>query len=152
MAEDLNHVVLIGRLTRDTELTHTAGGYPLVRFSIAVNRRGKVGTQWEDEVSYFDLNLWGKRAEALQPYLTKGTQIGVQGQLKQDRWEQDGQKRSKVMIDVTNIQLLGSRSSSTGSYSRNIDSRPSEQAAPPVPRTENQSAPLENHFEDDIPF
>ncbi len=111
MAEDLNRVMIIGRLTRDMELKYSNSGYAIGVMSIASNKRRKVGDDWVDEGHFFDVTLFGKRAESLAQYLTKGTQIAVDGQLKQDRWEQDGIKRSKVTIEANNIQLLGSRNS-----------------------------------------
>ena len=115
---DVNHVLLIGRLTRDAELKYTTTGYPISSFSLALNRRRKEGEQWVEEAHFFDINLFGKTAEALKQYLTKGKQIAVEGELRQDRWEQDGQSRSKVVIAANNIQLLGGGATSGGgSYS-----------------------------------
>ena len=111
---DLNRVVLIGRLTRDAETKFVQSGQAVCKFSLAVNRKRKVGDQWEDEVSFFDAVLWGRSAETLSQYLIKGKQIALDGELKQDRWEQDGQKRSKVEIVVNNIQLLGSAQGTGG--------------------------------------
>jgi single-strand DNA-binding protein len=104
---DINHVMLIGRLTRDAEFKVLPSGQTVCNFSIAVNRRKKVGDQWEDEANYFDIVLWGKQADSLNRYLVKGKQIGVDGELRQDRWQQDGQNRSKVVISANNVQLLG---------------------------------------------
>lgn len=140
MAEDLNRVIIIGRLTRDAELQYTSSGYALSKMSIASNRRRKQGDQWADEANFFDVTLWGKRAESLNQYLIKGTQIAVEGQLKQDRWEQDGLKRSKVAIEANNIQLLGGSNPGKQSNSNG--------------RSINQAPPSSNaeRFEDDIPF
>ena len=110
---DLNHVTLIGRLTRDAELKYTPGGLAISSFSIAVNRRRKNGDQWVDEVSYFDINLYGKPAESLKQYLTKGKQVAVDGELRQDRWEKDGQNHSRIYIAANNVQLLGGNSGSS---------------------------------------
>jgi single-strand DNA-binding protein len=104
---DLNHVVLIGRLTRDAELKYTAGGQAVCKFSIAVNRRKKSGDQWEDEANFFDIVVWGRQGEALHQYLVKGKMVAVDGELRQDRWQQDGQNRSKVEIVADLLQLLG---------------------------------------------
>ncbi|MDR1239515.1 MAG: single-stranded DNA-binding protein [Treponema sp.] len=104
---DLNHVVLIGRLTRDAELKYTAGGQAVCKFSIAVNRRRKNGDQWEDEANFFDIVVWGRQGESLNQYLVKGKMVGVDGELRQDRWQQDGQNRSKVEIVANYLQLLG---------------------------------------------
>jgi single-strand DNA-binding protein len=113
MAQDLNHVIIIGRLTRDAELKYTSGGMAIANLSLAVNRRVKKGEQWTEEVSFFEVTLWGKTAEGLKPYLLKGKQIAVEGELKQDRWEQDGQNRSKVVINASNVQLLGGNDKQT---------------------------------------
>ena len=94
MAVDINVVVLVGRLTRDCELKSTPQGTSVCRFSIAVNRRKRTGDRWEDEVSYFDVVLWGKSADTLKPYLQKGRQVSIEGELRQNRWEQDGKTNS----------------------------------------------------------
>ena len=85
---DINHVILVGRLTRDAELKYTNTGLPLSKFSIAINRRKKVEEQWQEEAHFFDIVVWGKIAEALHPFLKKGKQIGIDGELRQNRWEQ----------------------------------------------------------------
>ena len=104
---DVNHVILIGRLTRDAELKYTSGGQAVCKFGLAINRRKKQGDQWVDEANFFDIVLWGRSGESINQYLTKGKQIAVEGELRQDRWEQDGQARSKVEIMANNVQLLG---------------------------------------------
>ncbi len=111
---DTNTVVLVGRLTRDLgtderSFGYTSNGQARANVSIAVNRSRKNGEQWVDEVNYFDVTIWGKTAENLKPYLTKGKQICVEGYLKQDRWEKDGQKMSKVSVVANNVQLLGGK-------------------------------------------
>jgi len=112
---DLNRVIEIGRLTRDAEVTYTPGGMAIAKMSIAVNRRVKAGDGWADEANYFDVQLFGKSAENLKPYLLKGKQIAVDGYLKQDRWEKDGQKFSKITINANDIQLLTPKDKSSGS-------------------------------------
>jgi len=107
MAADLNHVTLIGRLTRDAELKYTSAGFAISNFSIAVNRRRKNGDQWMEEASFFEINLYGKSAESLKQYLVKGKQVAVDGELRQDRWEQDGQPRSKVVIAADDKTVKG---------------------------------------------
>lgn len=125
MARDINHVVLVGRLTRDVggvDFAYTAGGVACANASIAVNRSRKQGEQWVDEVSYFDVTIWGKTAENLRPYLTKGKLIGVDGFLKQDRWEKDGQRFSKIRVVAENVQLLGGKGDSVVKDNLNTDS------------------------------
>ena len=112
---DLNSVNIIGRLTRDADLKYTSAGYAISNFSIAVNRRRKNGDQWVDEVSFFDINLFGKPAESLKQYLLKGKQVGICGELRQDRWEKDGQSHSRVYMVANDIQLLGGNGTGSGS-------------------------------------
>ncbi|MCL2070054.1 MAG: single-stranded DNA-binding protein [Treponema sp.] len=152
---DINRVVLVGRLTRDAELKYTSGGQAVCKFSIAINRRRKNGDQWEDEANFFDIVLWGRQGEALNQYLLKGKQVGVEGELRQDRWQQDGQNRSKIEIVANNIQLLGSGTggAAAANYGPSSESYQSEReggsAAPDAPGTD-KSAP--DDFTDDIPF
>ena len=141
---DVNHVVLIGRLTRDAELKYTNTGFAVGKLSIAVNRRKKSGDTWTEEVNYFDVVLWGKTAESLNQYLIKGKQIAVEGELRQNRWEQDGQTRSKVEISAIKIQLLGGGRQSGGGEPR--------QYSNPAPINSNAPEPAGDDFEDDIPF
>ena len=160
MAVDLNRVILIGRLTRDAELKFTAGGQAVCKFSIAVNRKKKDGDAWTDEASFFDITLWGRQAEALEQYLLKGKQIGVDGELRQDRWQQDGQNRSKIDIIANSIQLLGggsdSRSGSSGYSEGSSGSRGnsgySGSAKQGASSQGNSRPPSEDGFQDDIPF
>jgi single-strand DNA-binding protein len=159
MAEDLNRVILVGRLTRDAELQYTNTGWAICKMGLAVNRRRKQGDQWVDEANFFDVTLFGKRAESLSQYLSKGTQLAVEGQLRQERWEQDGNKRSKVTIEATNIQLLGSRNDrgqmGDNSYqNNNKGAAPSRnsQSFESYSKPEKSSGGQSDRFEDDIPF
>ncbi|MDR2418188.1 MAG: single-stranded DNA-binding protein [Treponema sp.] len=161
---DLNHVVLIGRLTRDAELKYTANGQSVCKFSIAVNRRRKNGDQWLDEANFFDIVVWGRQGETLNQYLIKGKLVGVDGELRQDRWEQDGQNRSKVEVVANNLQLLGgnplsgspgsgggamppSPSYGQGSYQERRNESPYQ--GPPVREPQGNNG---DSFADDIPF
>jgi single-strand DNA-binding protein len=137
---DINHVVLVGRLTRDAELKFTNSGLAIAKLGLAVNRRVKKDDTWQEEGNFFDAVMMGKRAEALAQYLQKGKQIAVEGELRQDRWEQEGQRRSRVEIFITNIQLLGGR---TGAA---VPEPAAGEEAPP------QGAPTADNFDDDIPF
>jgi single-strand DNA-binding protein len=144
MASDLNKITLIGRLTKDAELKYTNSGFAITTMSLAVNRSVKKQDQWVEECSFFDLKLLGKRGESLNQYLQKGTQLGIDGQLVQERWEKDGQQRSKVIIQLDNIQLLGSKGQGqqqNNSYGSN--NKPSYDK----PQQNNTA-----NFEDSIPF
>lgn len=109
---DINTATLIGRLTRDEELKYTPSGAAVGNISIAINRKVKKGQEWVDESNFFDVVFFGKQAENLKQYLTKGKQVGVTGFLKQERWtDQNGQNRSAVKIYANDIQLLGGKDS-----------------------------------------
>jgi single-strand DNA-binding protein len=160
---DVNHVVLIGRLTRDAEYKVLPSGQGVCNFSVAVNRRKKSGDQWVDEANYFDVVLWGKQADSINRYLVQGKQVGVDGELRQDRWQQDGQNRSKVVISANNVQLLGGGTGGNGSAGGGAPSfgggTPGENggqgqsygAANSAPFGEGGGTPDRN-FTDDIPF
>jgi single-strand DNA-binding protein len=105
---DLAVAVLVGRLTRDAELKYTSSGQAICSFSVATNARVKKGDQWVDESSYWDVDLWGKRGESVNQYLTKGKLVAVEGDMRQDKWEKDGQQRMKVRINANDVQLIGS--------------------------------------------
>ena len=105
---DINSVTLIGNLTRDEEVSYTPAGMAVGKFALAINRKVKKGQQWENEVNYFDIVVFGNQATQLQRFLTKGKQVGVTGFLKQERWKgQDGTSRSAIRIIANDIQLLG---------------------------------------------
>ncbi|MCP4322275.1 MAG: single-stranded DNA-binding protein [Alteromonadales bacterium] len=151
MAEDINSVTIVGRLTKDAELKHTNGGSAVTKFSIAVNRSRKDGDQWVEEASFFDVSLWGRRGESLNQYLQRGKRLAVTGELRQDRWEQDGQQRSRVFIHANNIQLLDGQNKDNSNGGNNQQSNNSNNGnqgfyKPSKPAQSNQN------FEDDIPF
>jgi single-strand DNA-binding protein len=123
----MNLVVVEGNLTRDCELKYVGGGTACGTFSIANNVYA--GKDKDEHTSFFECVIWAKRAEALAPYLVKGTGVVVQGELRQERWEKDGEKRSAMKITVNAISLKGRREKS------------SEQSAAPS-----------DDFQDDIPF
>ena len=155
---DLNHVVLIGRLTRDAELKYTSGGAAVCKFSIAINRRKKNGEEWTEEAHFFDIVAWGRQGEVLNQYLVKGKQVAIDGELRQNRWEQDGQSRSKVEIVANTIQLLGSSSNAAASPQDRTEGQGSYQRAnaPSGYQTRQTiSAPVDDGYESDfdtIPF
>ena len=141
---DLNHVIEIGRLTRDISergFGYTTAGKARLNLSIAVNRSEKRGGEWADKVSFFDVTVWGKTAENIRPYLHKGKQIAVDGYLDQQRWEKDGVKYSKVVIIADSVQLLGGNENGQQSATH------AQQ-----PAGEYQSAGSGDDFPEDIPF
>ncbi|MDD4010667.1 MAG: single-stranded DNA-binding protein [Sphaerochaetaceae bacterium] len=154
MATDINSVVLIGRLTRESELKSTSAGTAVCRFSIAVNRVKGSADKRETEVSYIDIVVWGKQAEIINPYLGKGRQVCIQGELRQNRWEQDGQAKSKLEVVANSVQLLGTREGAAApareAQASSYNSRPANE-----PRNAAQQADFsgpESFDQDEIPF
>ena len=106
---NLNKVMLIGNLTRDPDLKYTPGNQAVCEIGLAVNRkyRTKEGEDRE-ETTLVDCEAWGKQAEVLKQYMTKGKPLFVEGRLKLDTWEdKDGGKRSKMRVVIENFQFLG---------------------------------------------
>ena len=152
MASDVNSNTIVGRMTKDSELKYTNSGMAVATLSIANNYSRKQGDQWTEEVNYFDVKLWGKRAESLDQYLKKGTQIAITGELRQERWEQDGQKRSKVIINASNIQLLGGNQSTNNNSSNQSQGNNSSNKKPSYENYPSGNQGGNGNFEDDIPF
>jgi single-strand DNA-binding protein len=111
MPADLNRVTLVGRLTRDPELRHTAGGQSVCSIRLAVSSRGRDESgNWSDRANYFDVTVFGRTAETASNYLSKGRRIGVDGRLSWREWEaQDGGKRQSVEVVANDIFFLDSR-------------------------------------------
>lgn len=114
---NLNKVMLIGNLTRDVDLRNVAGGQSVGSFGIAVNRNftTKDGQKKED-VTFIDCEAWGRTAEVMKQYLSKGRPVFIEGRLKFDSWDdkQSGKKMSRLSVVVENFQFLGSRGEGTG--------------------------------------
>lgn len=115
MASDINNVTLIGRLTRDPELSVLKQGTSIAKFSLANNRSFSTGGEKKDQTSFFNCVAWGKLGELITEYCHKGQQIAIEGRLQQRSWEDTtGAKRSTVEIVVENCQFLGSKKSDDG--------------------------------------
>ena len=150
-----NRVVLVGNLTRDVELRFTPQGTAVTDVSLAVNERVKRNEQWVDEVNFFDITLWGRTAEIAGEYLAKGSSILIEGRLKLDRWEQEGQKRSKIKIIGEKMQMLGAKGGGGGGGSSSGNSNSSGNNAPqkndqnknPAPQPSQGPPPA-----DEVPF
>ena len=100
---------MMGNLTRDPEIRYTPAGKAVCNLSIANNRIYTKNGEKVQEVSFFDVEVWGAIAENCTKYLKKGSGIIVEGRLRQDRWEKDGQKHSRVVIVADTVQLLGGK-------------------------------------------
>ena len=110
-----NRVILMGNLTRDPELRYTPSGTAVCEVGLAVNdRRRTPDGEWVDETTFVEIVLWSKTAETCNQYLSKGSPVLIEGRLKLDTWEQEGQKRSKMRVVVEKMQMLGGRGQGQG--------------------------------------
>ena len=157
---NLNLVMLIGRITRDAESKVTPGGQNVVNFSIATNSVWMdKNNQKQESTEFHNLVLWGKRGEALAPYLTKGKLIMIDGELRTRSWTgQDSQKKYRTEIFVKNLQF-GPRTGGDNGFVQNNDSpMAKEEKNPieedlPVIQAGSEDSPFEEDLEgDEIPF
>merc|ERR1712093_155875 len=105
-----NRVILVGNLTRDPELRHIPSGTAVSEIGLAVNDRVKRNNDWVDETTFVDVTLWARTAEVASEYLSKGSPVLIEGRLKLDTWETEGQKKSKLRVVGERMQMLGARS------------------------------------------
>jgi single-strand DNA-binding protein len=103
-----NRVQLAGNLTRDPQVRFLSNERAVANFGLAVNRKfkGQDG-QMQEETTFVDVEAWGRTAELIGQYLTKGRGCFIEGRLKLDSWEKDGQKQSKLKVVADNVQFLG---------------------------------------------
>ena len=153
---NLNKVILAGNLTRDPQLSYLPSNTAVCELGMAINRKWKSATgEMKEDTCFVDMRAYGRQAETLNQYMTKGKPILVEGRLKYDQWEsKEGQKRSKLYVVIENFQFLGAPSGERGSGGGNRPTAPARvpQAAhgpavdemPPI----DDSAPSG----DDIPF
>lgn len=115
-----NKVILIGNLTRDPELRYTPKGTAIARIALAVNRNWRTDSgETREEVTFVDIDAFGKQAEVIGEYLRKGSPMMVEGRLRLDSWDDrtTGQKRSKMLVVLEAFQFLDSRSDRAGGSS-----------------------------------
>ena len=153
MANDINRIFMIGRLTKDPDLRYTQGGTSVASFSIANNRSYTAQNEKKEQVSYFNCVAWGKTGEVIAQYGKKGNRIGIEGRLQQRSWQdQSGQKRNTTEIVVENFQFLeskGRESESSEADTASGDLLSSGTVQHDQPSFESESP----HFsDDDIPF
>lgn len=137
-----NKVILVGNLTRKPELRTVSTGSKVTDIGMAINdRRKDQSGQWVEDTTYVDVTLWGAQAEVAEKYLDKGSSVLIEGRLKLDQWETDGQKRSKLKVVGERMQMLGGRNDRSNNDSDNYS------------RSEDYSGSVSSsHDDDDIPF
>jgi single-strand DNA-binding protein len=152
-----NRVILVGNLTRDIELKYLQSGSAVTEVGLAVNNRRKNQSgEWVEETLFVDVTLWGRTAEVASEYLSKGSSVLVEGRLKLDTWESEGQKRSKLRVIGETMQMLGGRGGNPDRGPAPDSGEPrgqrnwsrSNQPGPPSQPESGPPAPSE----DEIPF
>jgi len=152
---NFNKVMLMGNLTRDPELRYTPSGTAVAKFGLAVNRRYRPqGGDQVEETCFVDITAFGRKAEVVSQYFSKGRPIFLEGRLHFDSWEsQDGQKRSKLDVVLENFEFIGGRG---GDQAGGQQGQARDQAPPPEapPRQRPQQPPpqRDDFADDDIPF
>jgi single-strand DNA-binding protein len=151
---DLNRVTLVGRLTRDPELRHTAGGDAVCSMRVAVSSRARdENGQWGDKSNYFDVVVFGRQAESASNYLSKGRRIGIDGRLSWREWTaQDGGKRQSVEVVANDVFFLDSRGDGGGGSSGGESTGWSAPAGSDMPVDTSDMTRAAGGADDDIPF
>src|ERR1035437_1780759 len=138
---NFNKVILIGNLTRDPELRYTPKGTAIAKIGLAVNRvwTNEAGEK-KEEVTFVDVDVFGRTAENVGQYMRKGRPIMIEGRLKLDQWDdkQTGAKRSKLGVIAETVQFLGSPPGAEGGASGAPAAPPPARpaAAPSAPAAE----------------
>jgi single-strand DNA-binding protein len=135
-----NRIILVGNLGRDPELRYTPQGTPVCSFTMATNerRKDKAG-EWQEQVTWFKVTLWGRQAETASQYLTKGRPVYIEGRLRVEEWtDRDGKPRHTLEVHATDMQFIGSQRSGEAP----VEKAPSGEPAP-------EQAGLSD---DDVPF
>ena len=149
-----NKVILVGNLTRDPELRYTPKGMAIAKFGLAVNRvwKNEAG-ETKEEVTFVDIDVFGRTAENVGQYMRKGSPILIEGRLRLDTWDdkQTGQKRSKLGVVAETVQFLGApRGAESGSGDGTRPKPPP--ASRPAPASEPAAPESGPPEEDDVPF
>ena len=149
-----NKVIIAGNLTRDPELRYTPKGSAVAGFSLAVNRTWKTESgETKEEVSFIEVEAWGRQGEVIAQYMRKGRPLLVEGRLKQDTWEDKDthKKQSKLKVVLETFSFIDSKGQEGGVASSDAPRRPApaKPAAPGAPPAEGAENGAED---DDVPF
>lgn len=150
----INTVTISGNLAGEPAYRQTASGMGVLDFCVAVNDRkqNKQSGEWEDYPNFIDCVLLGKRADALSSILSKGMKVSVSGKLHQNRWEKDGQKRSKLEVTVGEVEFMSQRKQDSQPDAQYADAVIYEEPQPlreTIDAVQQQSAGV---YDSDIPF
>ena len=151
---NFNRVILMGNVTRDIELKYLQSGMAVTELGLGMNHRYKNQSgDWVEEPIFVDVTLWGRTAEIASEYLSKGAPVFIEGRLKYDTWETDGQKRSKLRVVGERMQLIGAKGDrNSGGGGGHNESEFSERASASVDSADTGSGGGSEPPQDDIPF
>jgi single-strand DNA-binding protein len=142
-----NRVILMGNITRDIELRYTPGGLAVTKVGLAVNdRRKNQAGEWVDETCFVDVTMFGRTAEIAGEYLSKGSPIFVEGKLRYETWEKDGQKHSKLSVVCDRLQFIGAKE---GGPSK---PRPAGGGFESSPMPQGEESDHDSFHDENIPF
>ena len=150
---NFNKVILAGNLTRDPELRYTPNGKAIAKFGLAINRNWTTDTgEKKEEVTFVDIDSFGRQAEVISQYLKKGRPVLVEGRLKLDQWDdkQSGQKRSRLGVVLESFSFLDSGRGGDGGPAETPRSRPAPTPAAAATTASADEPPAPS--EDDVPF
>src|ERR1700681_4315163 len=145
-----NRIILVGNLGRDPELRYTPQGTPVCSFTMATNERRKDKTgEWQEQVTWFKVTLWGRQAETASQYLTRGRPVYIEGRLRVEEYtDRDGKPRHSLEVNATDMQFIGGGRGEEGGVpqaraaaARNEPGEPAESAPEPTDLSD-----------DDVPF
>ena len=140
----MNKVFLIGHLGRDPELTFTTNGTAVLKFSLATTENRKVGDNWESQTEWHRVVMFGKRAEAVNSYLQKGSKVHIEGKIKYGNYEKDGIKHYTTDIIAYGLLMLDKK--------EDRGTEPSSQPQQTAQQQPKQSTYEPDPSEDDLPF
>jgi len=148
----MNHVILLGGLTRDPELRHTSGGVAVAKFSLAVSEKYKDQKgELKESTCYIDIDAWGKLGELCAEFLRRRSQALVQGKLQMEKWTaKDGTNRTKLSVRAYDVQFLN-RANAAGD-NEFVDADTSSEKTDGSGQRQGQSQDLEDDFDTDPPF
>jgi single-strand DNA-binding protein len=151
-----NRVIVAGNLTRDPELRYTPKGSAVAKIGLAVNRTWKTESgETKEEVTFIDIEAWGRQAEVIAQYMRKGRPLLVEGRLKLDTWEDKNthQKQSKLKVVLESFSFIDSKGTDAGPVPPSAEAprrpAPPSPSKPPEPPEAGEGAGPE---EDDVPF
>jgi single-strand DNA-binding protein len=149
---NFNKVILVGNLTRDPELRYTPKGMAIAKVGLAINRNWTSESgEKKEEVTFVDVDIFGRTAENVAQYMKKGRPILVEGRLRLDQWDdkQTGQKRSRLGVVAETVQFLGSP---TGGGGDGGEAAPRRSAPASAPAPSAAAEPDMPPPDDDVPF